>query len=123
MLRRYQGKFFQAITYQEQALALLEQDNEQEGGANILTNLGVVYGELGKFDEAEDVLREALHVDEMQDFILFNLALVLRQKYQDTQCLTVRNEVVTLLNRYLRLEPSDDAAREYLRELTSLEFL
>ncbi len=93
----------------------------EPGNKYAVNNLGVALAEFKQFDEAEQILREALRLDGAQDFILFNLALVLRQKYQKTQQIAFKNEMVALLTQYLKLAPSDEIAREYLKECTPQE--
>jgi len=92
----------------------------EPGNKYAANNLGVALAELNQFAEAETVLREAQRLDP-QDFILFNLALVLRQRYQETQQRHIQKEAVALLKQYLRLTPYDDVAVEYLQELEQTE--
>ncbi len=88
----------------------------EPGNKYAANNLGVALAELQRLDEAETVLREALRVD-VQDFVLFNLALVLHRQYKNTQQSKLQNEVIDLLKRYLVLAPSDEVAQQYLQEL------
>ena len=100
----------QAVTQYRQVLSA------EPGNKYAANNLGVALAELSQITEAETVLREALRVD-TQDFILFNLALVLYRKYQQMPEVILKEEVVTLLTQYLRLAPSDQVAVQYLEKL------
>lgn len=88
----------------------------EPGNKYAANNLGVALAELNQLEEAENVLRESLRLD-TQDFVLFNLALVLHQKYQETQQPELKQEAVALIKQYLRLMPHDQVAVEYLGEL------
>jgi tetratricopeptide (TPR) repeat protein len=92
--------------------------SEEPGNKYAANNLGVALAELGQIKEAETALREALRVD-TQDFILFNLALVLYRKYQETPEPSLREEVLALLQQYVQLAPSDQVAVQYLEKLKS----
>ncbi|MCP4711066.1 MAG: tetratricopeptide repeat protein, partial [Planctomycetes bacterium] len=67
----------------------------EPGNKYASNNLGVALAELHRSQEAEDVLREALRLDS-QDFVLFNLGLVLYQKYQNGQQSETKAEAITL---------------------------
>lgn len=100
----------QAIAEYRQVLAV------EPGNKYAANNLGVALAELSQVKEAETTLREALRVD-AQDFIVFNLALVLYQKYQETPQPAIKEEVVSLLRQYLQSAPSDQVAGQYLQIL------
>lgn len=89
----------------------------EPGNTYAANNLGVALAELRRQDEAETILREALRLD-TQDFILFNLALVLHQQYKNMQQSDVQKEAIELLKTYLELAPSDRVAQQYLQDLT-----
>ncbi|MBD3309057.1 M48 family metalloprotease [candidate division KSB3 bacterium] len=99
-----------AMTEYREVLAL------EPGNKYAANNLGVALAEFQRWEEAEAMLREALRLD-TQDFTLFNLALVLRQRYRETQQPALRREAMTLIQDYLRLTPQDQVARQYLEEL------
>ena len=88
----------------------------EPGNAYAANNLGVALAELQRFDEAETVLREALRLD-TQDFILFNLAMILQRQYTHSQEPALQGEAIELLQRYLELAPSDGVAQQYLQDL------
>jgi len=98
----------QAIDAYREVLAL------EPGNKYAANNLGVAYAELRRFDEAEQTLREAVRLDS-QDFILFNLALVLYEQYELTQRVEKKYEATELLKHYLAIVPLDSVAQEYLR--------
>ena len=105
--------------YQSLELAVEEYRQVREfepGNKYAANNLGVALAELGRFDEAEAVLREALRLDE-QDFILFNLALILHQQQMNTQGSALQEEAIDLLKKYLKLVPADRVAQQYLEDL------
>ncbi len=87
----------------------------EPGNKYAVNNLGVALAELHQMEEAEKVLRESLRLD-TQDFILFNLALVLLQKYQETRQSDLKHEAIELIKHYLRLMPHDHVAVKYLEE-------
>ncbi len=87
----------------------------EPGNKYAANNLGVALAELDQSEEAEHVLRESLRLD-TQDFIQFNLALVLYQKYAKTQHVELKREAVTLLKQYLQITPQDHVAGEYLKK-------
>lgn len=87
----------------------------EPGNKYAANNLGVALAELDQLEEAEEVLRESLRLD-TQDFILFNLALVLYQKHLKTQQPELKHEAVTLIKQYLQLTPHDQVAVEYLEQ-------
>ena len=62
------------------------------------------------------MLREALRLD-TQDFILFNLAMILQRQYTHSQEPALQGEAIELLQRYLELAPSDGVAQQYLQDL------
>jgi predicted Zn-dependent protease len=88
----------------------------EPGNVYANNNLGVALAEFNRSEEAEHVLRESLRLCP-EDFILFNLALLLRQKYLDTQQLEIKQESIVLMKHYLQLTPHDQVAVEYLKEL------
>jgi predicted Zn-dependent protease len=88
----------------------------EPGNVYANNNLGVALAEFRRYEEAERVLRESLRLS-TQDFTLFNLALLLRQKYLNTQQLELKHEATTLMQHYLQLTPQDQVAVEYLKEL------
>jgi tetratricopeptide (TPR) repeat protein len=88
----------------------------EPGNKYASNNLGVALAELSRLGEAEEVLRETLRVDS-QDFTLFNLGLVLHQKYQKTQQPKFKNEAIALIQHYLELAPYDQVAADYLQKL------
>lgn len=100
----------QAVDQYRQVLSV------EPGNKYATNNLGVALAELSQIEEAETVLREALRVD-TQDFILFNLALVLYRKYQEAPESSLKEEVLTLLQQYVQLAPSDQVAVQYLEKL------
>ncbi len=88
----------------------------EPGNKYAANNLGVALAELRQVTEAEATLREALRVD-AQDFILFNLGLVLYQSYQEDPRPPLKEEAATLLRQYLQFVPTDQVAVEYLQTL------
>ena len=101
----------------QQAVDAYRQVLEAEPGNKYATNnLGVALAELRQIAEAETVLREALRLD-AQDFMFFNLALILRVQYDQTRKPEQKEEAMQLLKHYLRIAPSDAVALKYLQEL------
>ena len=89
--------------------------SHEPGNKYAANNLGVAFAELRQFDEAEQTLREAVRLD-AQDFILFNLALVLYEQYHQTQQPEKKREALEFLRQYLAVAPSDQIAIEYLQK-------
>lgn len=89
---------------------------EEPGNLYAINNIGVALAELNQQDDAEKSLRESLRVGQ-KDFILFNLALVLRQKYSEKKQPEIKEEAVVLLRQYLQFAPHDQLAKQYLEEL------
>ena len=88
----------------------------EPGNAYAHNNLGVALAELARYQEAEQVLRESLRVYQ-KDFVVFNLALVLRHQYLETQQTELKQEAITLMRHYLEMTPQDQVAMKYLQEL------
>lgn len=101
-------------TLQQAIDAYREVLSQEPGNKYAANNLGVAYAELRRFDDAERTLREAVRLD-AQDFVLFNLALVLDQQYQLTYQLEKKQDAIAFLQQYLALVPSDKVAIEYLQ--------
>ncbi len=90
----------------------------EPGNAYANNNLGVALAEFNQWEEAEKILRESLRLSH-RDFTLFNLALLLRQKYLETQRDEIKREAIDLMKQYLQLIPHDQVAMKYLEELES----
>ena len=88
----------------------------EPGNAYANNNLGVALAEFDRQEEAEKVFRESQRLSN-RDFTLFNLALLLRQKYLDTQQPDIKHEAIKLMKHYLQLTPHDQVAMQYLEEL------
>lgn len=102
-------------TLQQAIDAYREVLSHEPGNKYAANNLGVAFAELRQFDEAEQTLREAVRLD-AQDFILFNLALVLYEQYHQTQQPEKKREALEFLRQYLADAPSDQIAIEYLQK-------
>ncbi len=87
----------------------------EPGNTYAVNNLGVALAELNHLQEAEDRLRESLRL-ESRDFILFNLALVLYQKSDETGQEELKHEALALMEQYVNMTPQDHVAVKYLQE-------
>ncbi len=126
------GKFDRADIFFTQALALAPSD------FNVLFNLGVVVGRAGNYQRAREVLEAAQRQQPQDVDVLYNLALVdhaanrnesavallaqaarLAPKRSDVQKLLAMStddlgaldDCAAAWDRYIRLEPNDDAGR------------
>lgn len=88
----------------------------EPGNVYATNNLGVALAEFSRQEEAEKVLRESQRLSN-RDFTFFNLALLLRQKYLETQQADIKHEAIRLMKSYLQLTPHDHVAMQYLEEL------
>lgn len=89
----------------------------EPGNSHAHNNLGVVFAEVGRFDEAESAFREALRIESFGDIPIFNLGLLFEIRYRRTQQTLYRDQAVHYLQKYLKLHPKDPVAKEHLDKL------
>jgi len=89
----------------------------QPGNFHARNNLGVVFAETDRFDEAESAFLEALRIQGLSDLPLFNLGLLFQIRYGKTGEGKDRELAVQYLQKYLEIHPEDPVAREHLDKL------
>jgi Zn-dependent protease with chaperone function len=94
--------------------AVLEQE---PGNPHAHNNLGVVFAETDRLDEAESAFLKALHIQEKRDFPVFNLGLLFEIRYQKTREARYRDQALEYFRKYLQTNPQDPVAKEHLDKL------
>lgn len=94
--------------------AVLEQE---PGNPHAHNNLGVVFAETDRLDEAESAFLKALHIQEKSDFPIFNLGLLFEIRYQKTREVRYRDQALEYFQKYLQANPQDPVVKEHLDKL------
>lgn len=98
------NKFDTAINEYLKLLSLPIENNER---AEILTNLGVVYEKLNKFDNAEKFYLEAIHISPNYPVAYYNLGSLYWKVGR-------KNEAVVMFQKYLLFDPDNEQVKKFL---------